>query len=90
MTGCRWKRWRINSRQPYENSGVTRAEASYPATHSESGSASYAGVSNFTGWQTATAAAYADGRLPLVSTQPQYSLLTRKVETYATHSAMTV
>jgi aryl-alcohol dehydrogenase-like predicted oxidoreductase len=44
------------------------------------GKISYAGVSNFTGWQTATAAAYADGRLPLVSTQPQYSLLTREVE----------
>ncbi|MEV6851010.1 aldo/keto reductase [Actinoplanes sp. NPDC051411] len=44
------------------------------------GKISYAGVSNFTGWQTATAAAYARGRLPLVSAQPQYNLLTREVE----------
>jgi aryl-alcohol dehydrogenase-like predicted oxidoreductase len=42
------------------------------------GKISYAGISNFTGWQTATAAAYARGRLPLVSAQPQYSLLTRE------------
>ncbi len=35
---------------------------------------SYAGVSNFTGWQTARAAAMAAGRFPLVSTQPQYNL----------------
>jgi aryl-alcohol dehydrogenase-like predicted oxidoreductase len=44
------------------------------------GKISYAGISNFTGWQTATAAAYARGRLPLVSAQPQYSLLAREVE----------
>jgi aryl-alcohol dehydrogenase-like predicted oxidoreductase len=44
------------------------------------GKISYAGVSNFTGWQIATAAAHSRGRLPLVSVQPQYSLLTREVE----------
>jgi aryl-alcohol dehydrogenase-like predicted oxidoreductase len=44
------------------------------------GKISYAGLSNFTGWQIATAACHARGQLPLVSMQPQYSLLTREVE----------
>ncbi len=44
------------------------------------GHISYAGVSNYTGWQTAKAAAMAAGRFPLISTQPQYNLLVREVE----------
>nr|MBA3523634.1 aldo/keto reductase [Geodermatophilaceae bacterium] len=43
----------------------------------------YAGVSNFTGWQTAQAATWQrawPGRTPLVSTQMEYSLLQRGVE----------
>ncbi len=43
-----------------------------------SGRARYAGVSNFTGWQTAKAAAVAD--FPLVACQAEYSLLQRKPE----------
>ncbi|MEV4603911.1 aldo/keto reductase [Amycolatopsis sp. NPDC049253] len=45
-----------------------------------SGKISYGGLSNFTGWQIALAAAHARGRFPLISMQPQYSLLVREVE----------
>src|SRR5690349_9492461 len=48
-----------------------------------SGRARYVGVSNFTGWQTAQAATWQrawPGRIPLVSTQVEYSLLQRGVE----------
>ncbi|MFT3875798.1 MAG: aldo/keto reductase [Propioniciclava sp.] len=44
------------------------------------GLVSYVGLSNFTGWQIAMAAAAARGRVPLVSMQPQYNLLAREVE----------
>ncbi|MFF1383323.1 aldo/keto reductase [Arthrobacter sp. NPDC058288] len=42
------------------------------------GRARYAGISNFTGWQTAKAAAVAG--FPLVASQTEYSLLQRKPE----------
>jgi aryl-alcohol dehydrogenase-like predicted oxidoreductase len=47
-----------------------------------SGRVRYAGVSNYTGWQTAKAAAWqlARGQARLVSTQVEYSLLERGVE----------
>jgi aryl-alcohol dehydrogenase-like predicted oxidoreductase len=48
-----------------------------------SGRASYVGVSNYTGWQTAQAATWqraVPGRVPLASTQVEYSLLNRQVE----------
>jgi aryl-alcohol dehydrogenase-like predicted oxidoreductase len=48
-----------------------------------SGRARYAGVSNFSGWQTARAATWQGawpGRAPLVSTQVEYSLLERGIE----------
>lgn len=48
-----------------------------------SGRACYAGVSNYAGWQTAKAATWQrawPGRTPLVSTQVEYSLLSRGVE----------
>jgi aryl-alcohol dehydrogenase-like predicted oxidoreductase len=48
-----------------------------------SGRARYVGVSNYTGWQTAAAAAWQaawPGRAPVVSTQVEYSLVARKVE----------
>jgi len=47
------------------------------------GRARYAGVSNYTGWQTARAATWQEavpGRTRLVSTQVEYSLLNRDVE----------
>ena len=48
-----------------------------------SGRVRYVGVSNFTGWQTAQAATWQrawPGRVPLVSTQVEYSLLQRGIE----------
>jgi aryl-alcohol dehydrogenase-like predicted oxidoreductase len=49
-----------------------------------SGRARYAGVSNYTGWQTAAAAvhqrAVAGAQAPLVATQVEYSLLERGIE----------
>jgi aryl-alcohol dehydrogenase-like predicted oxidoreductase len=48
-----------------------------------SGRARYVGVSNFTGWQTAKAAAWQlafPGRVRLASTQVEYSLLQRGIE----------
>ena len=48
-----------------------------------SGRASYVGISNYTGWQTAQAATWqraVAGRAPLASTQMEYSLLNRAVE----------
>jgi len=47
------------------------------------GRASYVGVSNYSGWQTAQAATWqraVPGRTPLASTQVEYSLLNRAVE----------
>lgn len=45
-----------------------------------SGKIGYAGLSNFTGWQIQKAVALAAGRVPLISNQPQYSLLVREIE----------
>ncbi|CUR59190.1 Aldo/keto reductase [metagenome] len=48
-----------------------------------SGRASYVGISNYTGWQTAQAATWqraVPGRIPLASTQVEYSLVNRQVE----------
>ena len=45
-----------------------------------SGKVTYTGLSNFTGWQIAQAAASVRGRFPLISMQPQYNLLAREVE----------
>jgi len=45
-----------------------------------SGRARYAGISNYSGWQTARAVTLQAGRVPLVSTQVEYSLLQRGVE----------
>lgn len=48
-----------------------------------SGRATYAGISNYAGWQTAQAATWqraVPGRTPIASTQVEYSLLNRGVE----------
>src|SRR5512133_3513371 len=48
-----------------------------------SGRASYVGISNYTGWQTAQAATWqraVPGRTVLASTQMEYSLLNRRIE----------
>jgi aryl-alcohol dehydrogenase-like predicted oxidoreductase len=47
------------------------------------GRAAYVGVSNYSGWQSAQAATWqraVPGRVPLASTQVEYSLLNRRVE----------
>lgn len=49
-----------------------------------SGRARYVGVSNYGGWQTAQAATWqraVPGRAPLISTQVEYSLVNRRIET---------
>jgi aryl-alcohol dehydrogenase-like predicted oxidoreductase len=49
----------------------------------QTGRASYVGISNYAGWQTAQAATWqraVPGRAPLASTQVEYSLLNRGVE----------
>ena len=49
----------------------------------ERGWARYVGLSNFVGWQTAQAATWqraVPGRVPIVSTQVEYSLLARRAE----------
>jgi aryl-alcohol dehydrogenase-like predicted oxidoreductase len=49
-----------------------------------SGRASYVGISNYTGWQTAQAATWqraVPGRAVLASTQMEYSLVNRRIET---------
>ncbi len=48
------------------------------------GRASYVGISNYTGWQTAQAATWqraVPGRVPIASTQMEYSLVNRRIET---------
>ncbi|MFE0019546.1 aldo/keto reductase [Amycolatopsis sp. NPDC059021] len=55
----------------------TLAALEYAVT---SGKARYVGVSNYAGWQLATAAARAGTIAPIVSTQVEYSLLERGVE----------
>lgn len=55
-----------------------------------SGMARYVGVSNFVGWQAATAATWqraGSGRTPLVSNQVEYSLLARRAEIEVVPSA---
>ena len=55
-----------------------------------SGRARYVGVSNYSGWQTAAAAVHqraAPGRIPLCSTQVEYSLLQRGIEREALPAA---
>ena len=50
----------------------------------QTGRARYVGISNYSGWQTAQAATWqraVPGRTPLASTQVEYSLLKRSVET---------
>jgi aryl-alcohol dehydrogenase-like predicted oxidoreductase len=47
------------------------------------GRASYVGISNYSGWQSAQAATWqraVPGRAPIVSTQVEYSLLNRRIE----------
>ncbi|WP_459975642.1 aldo/keto reductase [Nocardioides pyridinolyticus] len=57
------------------------------------GRASYVGISNYSGWQTAQAATWqraVPGRAPLASTQVEYSLLNRAVELEVVPAARTL
>jgi aryl-alcohol dehydrogenase-like predicted oxidoreductase len=56
-----------------------------------SGRTAYAGISNYSGWQTAQAATWQralPGRTPLASTQVEYSLLNRAIETEVIPAAL--
>jgi len=46
----------------------------------DSGKVRYIGISNYSGWQTATIAALARNSIPIVATQMEYSLLERGIE----------
>ncbi|MGN6576724.1 MAG: aldo/keto reductase [Nocardioides sp.] len=57
------------------------------------GRASYVGISNYTGWQSAQAATWqraVPGRAPIVSTQVEYSLLNRRIEAEALPAAVSL
>ena len=57
------------------------------------GRASYVGISNYAGWQSAQAATWqraVPGRAPIVSTQVEYSLLNRRIEAEALPAAVSL
>jgi aryl-alcohol dehydrogenase-like predicted oxidoreductase len=58
-----------------------------------SGRARYVGISNYSGWQTAKAAAWQQawpGRAPIVATQMEYSLLQRGIEREVVPAALSL
>jgi aryl-alcohol dehydrogenase-like predicted oxidoreductase len=72
--------WQMHSWDP-----LTPLEETLAAmdTAVSSGRARYVGISNYTGWQTAKAAAWQrawPGRAPIAATQMEYSLLERGIE----------
>ncbi len=72
--------WQVHTWHPDTPLEETLAALDYAVS---SGRARYVGVSNYSGWQTAKAAAHqrsTPGRAPLVSTQMEYSLLARGIE----------
>jgi aryl-alcohol dehydrogenase-like predicted oxidoreductase len=72
--------WQLHAFDPYVPLEETLAALDAAV---DSGRARYVGISNYTGWQTAAAAAWQrawPGRTPLVSTQVEWSLLARGVE----------
>jgi len=72
--------WQVHGYDPATPLDETLAAMDYAVT---SGRVRYAGVSNFSGWQTARAAAWqaaVPGRTPVVATQVEYSLLERGIE----------
>ncbi|GAA1893904.1 aldo/keto reductase [Asanoa iriomotensis] len=72
--------WQVHGYDESTPLEETLAALDYAVT---SGRVRYAGVSNFSGWQTARAAAWQQalpGRTPVVATQVEYSLLERGIE----------
>ena len=72
--------WQVHTWHPDTPLDETLAALDYAVS---SGRVRYVGVSNYSGWQTAKAAAHqrsTQGRAPLVSTQMEYSLLARGIE----------
>jgi aryl-alcohol dehydrogenase-like predicted oxidoreductase len=72
--------WQVHGYDPETPLEETLSAIDYAVT---SGRVRYAGVSNFSGWQTAQAATWQSawpGRVPIVSAQVEYSLLERGVE----------
>lgn len=68
--------WHIAAWDPFTPLDETMSALDHAVT---SGKVRYAGISNFSGWQTATAAAH-PGSTRLVSAQMEYSLVQRGVE----------
>jgi aryl-alcohol dehydrogenase-like predicted oxidoreductase len=72
-----WQMHAWDRQTPLEETLATLDEAV------RSGKARYAGISNYSGWQTAQAATWqaaVPGRVPVLTTQVEYSLLARGVE----------
>lgn len=72
--------WQVHGQDPDTPWEETLAALDHAVS---SGKARYAGVSNFSGWQTARAATWQrawPGRAPLTATQMEYSLLQRGIE----------
>ncbi|GAA1373933.1 MULTISPECIES: aldo/keto reductase [Catellatospora] len=72
--------WQVHGQDPDTPWEETLAALDHAVS---SGKARYAGVSNFSGWQTARAATWQrawPGRAPITATQMEYSLLQRGIE----------
>jgi aryl-alcohol dehydrogenase-like predicted oxidoreductase len=72
--------WQVHDYDPTTPLEETLAALDTAVT---AGKARYVGISNFTGWQTARAVTWQavwPGRVPLVTTQVEYSLLERGIE----------
>ncbi|MEV6449109.1 MULTISPECIES: aldo/keto reductase [unclassified Amycolatopsis] len=69
--------WQLHAWDDCAPLAETLAALEYAVT---SGKVRYVGVSNYAGWQLATAAAGASALAPIVSTQVEYSLLERGVD----------
>ncbi|MDI1464610.1 aldo/keto reductase [Catellatospora sp. KI3] len=72
--------WQVHGSDPDTPWEETLAAVDHAVS---TGRARYAGVSNFSGWQTARAATWQKawpGRAPIVATQMEYSLLQRGIE----------
>ena len=72
--------WQVHGYDPHTPLEETMSALDFAVT---SGRARYAGISNFSGWQTARAATWQGawpGRAPLVCAQVEYSLLERGIE----------